>query len=55
MQMTKHIHEWFASGNPETTKIGIVSDYRCLFKLRVGFLIEKVDVGGNIIHDDGRS
>ncbi|KAG2182196.1 hypothetical protein INT43_007123 [Umbelopsis isabellina] len=24
MQMTKHIHEWFASGNPETTKIGIM-------------------------------
>ncbi|CAO3663233.1 unnamed protein product [Umbelopsis ramanniana] len=24
MQMSKHIHEWFVSGDPETTKIGIL-------------------------------
>ncbi|KAH8550646.1 telomere length regulation protein-domain-containing protein [Umbelopsis sp. PMI_123] len=24
MQMTRHIHEWFVSGDPETTKIGIL-------------------------------
>lgn len=33
MQMSKHIHEWFVSGDPETTKIGIVSFLKKVGKL----------------------